>query len=115
MTDIELIAGVLYTEYCAKVGGLAFNGDKLPTWEEFRADPAKKKQSDAWVAVAVKSAGVLLSEVEAFLEALRRSSNSQYRIENDGAFEDQTGGYMWVNMRDLERVSTVVQRARFGK
>lgn len=39
-------------EYCKEVGGKAFNGDALPDWKTFRADPEKKKQSDAWVAVA---------------------------------------------------------------
>lgn len=55
MPDIEAIAGVLYETYCAEVGGLAFNGDPLPNWKEFRADPNKTKQSDAWVAVASKA------------------------------------------------------------
>ena len=49
---IEHIAGRLYTIYCEAVGGVAFNGDPLPGWEAFRADPSKRKQSDAWVAVA---------------------------------------------------------------
>lgn len=48
----EKTAGELYTEYCEQVGGKAFNGDQLPGWIEFRADPAKGMQSDAWVAVA---------------------------------------------------------------
>lgn len=55
MPDIERIAGNLYEEYCKQVGGKAFNGDPLPGWEAFRADPAKQKQSDAWVAVAHKA------------------------------------------------------------
>ena len=55
MVDIELIAEGLYETYCAAVGGKAFNSDKLPTWLEFRADKNKKKQSDAWVEVALKS------------------------------------------------------------
>ncbi len=52
MPDMEKIAGALYEEYCRQVGGKAFNGDPLPDWKTFRADPAKQKQSDAWVAVA---------------------------------------------------------------
>lgn len=52
MLDIETIAGRLYETYCAAVGGKAFNGDTLPTWEVFRADPTKQKQSEAWVAAA---------------------------------------------------------------
>jgi hypothetical protein len=49
---VDLIAERLYTIYCAAVGGTAFNGDPLPDWKTFRADPSKTKQSDAWVAVA---------------------------------------------------------------
>ncbi len=52
MPDMEKVAGELYDEYCAKVGGKNFKGDPLPTWIEFRADKSKSKQSDAWVAVA---------------------------------------------------------------
>ncbi len=53
MTPIEEFAGLLYETYCQAVGGKAFNGDTLPRWEEFRADPTKQKQSDAWVEVAI--------------------------------------------------------------
>ena len=49
----EWIASELYKTYCAEVGGKAFNGDSLPTWDEFRSDEKKKKQSDAWIAVAL--------------------------------------------------------------
>lgn len=52
MQDVEELAGKLYETYCREVGGLAFNGDPLPTWQVFRADETKRKQSDAWVAVA---------------------------------------------------------------
>lgn len=51
LTD-ELNAGLAYEAYCRKVGGKAFNGDPLPDWDSFRADPKKKPQSDAWVEVA---------------------------------------------------------------
>lgn len=53
MPDIDAIAGRLYTVYCRAVGGIAFNGDKLPTWEEFSTDPSKEKQAKAWLAVAM--------------------------------------------------------------
>ncbi len=49
----EELAGKLYEKYCESVGGVAFNGDPLPTWIEFRADEAKRQQSNAWVDVAV--------------------------------------------------------------
>lgn len=52
MNNIEEIAGRMYSAYCAAVGGTAFNGDPLPDWPTFRADPEKRKQSDAWVAAA---------------------------------------------------------------
>jgi len=55
MYDAEKIAGSLYETYCQEVGGKAFNGDALPIWANFRADPTKQKQSDAWVAVARKA------------------------------------------------------------
>ncbi len=55
MRDTEKLAGILYEEYCKEVGGKAYNGDPLPDWETFRADPYKKKQSDAWIAVVVKA------------------------------------------------------------
>lgn len=50
--DPERTAGVMYAAYCEAVGGKAFNGDPLPAWQEFRADPSKQKQSFAWVAAA---------------------------------------------------------------
>lgn len=49
---IEHLAGRLYEAYCRAVGGKNFIGDDLPKWAAFRADGTKKKQSDAWVAVA---------------------------------------------------------------
>ena len=59
MTYYETLAAELYHEYCNAVGGKAFNGDPLPTWEEFRADRTKDKQSDAWVVVAEKACLIL--------------------------------------------------------
>ncbi len=55
MPDTEQIAGQLYEAYSIAVGGKAWNNDPLPDWKTFRADPAKKKQSDAWVVVAQKA------------------------------------------------------------
>lgn len=49
---IEELAGTAYGAYCKAVGGVAFNGDKLPSWEDFRDDPQKEKQVDAWKAAA---------------------------------------------------------------
>jgi len=52
--DINL-AGFLYEVYCEAVGGVAFNGDKLPDWTTFYADKSKAKQVGAWISVAVAS------------------------------------------------------------
>lgn len=67
--SMEQIANRCYTEYCEQVGGKAFNGDPLPKWEEFQADPAKAKQVAGWYQVArlsgAKSAAVPTDEVSA--------------------------------------------------
>ena len=49
---VEDIADRMYTEYCKAVGGVAFNGDPLPTWDEFSADSLKVKQIQGWLAAA---------------------------------------------------------------
>lgn len=46
--EIEVLTEINYESYCAAVGGIAFNGDPLPTWEDFSADPNKAKQAQAW-------------------------------------------------------------------
>lgn len=48
----EELACMFYERYCREVGGVAFNGDPLPGWAEFRNDPAKQKQVGGWLAVA---------------------------------------------------------------
>jgi hypothetical protein len=60
----ENIAAQLYAKYCDAVGGKAFNGDNLPMWAEFRADPAKEVQSDAWVAVAQRAIEIFGLDLE---------------------------------------------------
>ena len=49
------LAGELYTTYCHEVGGKAFNGDPLPSWDEFSKDPKKQKQVEGWGGVASKA------------------------------------------------------------
>jgi len=44
-------AAMLYRYYCESVGNVAFNGDPLPTWDEFAADTSKERQVRAWIAV----------------------------------------------------------------
>ena len=56
MITLNKLAEELYEIYCASVGGKAFNGDPLPKWDDFRNDPKKQKQSDAWIDVAIKAA-----------------------------------------------------------
>lgn len=50
--DIIDLAEHLYRTYCVSVGGKAFNGDPLPDWKTFSADPTKEKQVKAWIATA---------------------------------------------------------------
>lgn len=59
--NAEDLAGYLYAKYCDAVGGKAWNGDNLPMWAEFRADPTKQKQSDAWVATAQRAIELLVT------------------------------------------------------
>lgn len=50
-TDEIRMGAKLYEAYCGAVGGVAFNGDPLPSWEEFSADESKEKQAAAWCEV----------------------------------------------------------------
>lgn len=43
----ELTRGA-YEKYCEAVGGKAYNGDSLPSWEKFKADKSKERQVEAW-------------------------------------------------------------------
>lgn len=45
---IDRLAGQLYDNYCVSVGGKAWNGDPLPSWEEFGSDPTKQLQANGW-------------------------------------------------------------------
>lgn len=53
ISKFEELAYLLYDEYCAAVGGKAFNGDKLPSSNEFFTDESKMKQANAWREVAI--------------------------------------------------------------
>ena len=50
--DTYRVARDFYRNYCVAVGGKAFNGDPLPSWEEFYNDPAKEKQVRAYLHAA---------------------------------------------------------------
>jgi hypothetical protein len=52
MTPTQVIACRMYTDYCKAVGGKAFNGDPLPSWNEFVNDSAKQVQAAGWIAAA---------------------------------------------------------------
>lgn len=49
---MEQVARAMYDRYCEAVGGKAFNGDPLPTSQEFFTDTTKEKQANAWRAAA---------------------------------------------------------------
>lgn len=53
---IEDLAELLYERYCEEVGGRAYDGMPLPNWKQFRSDPNKRVQSEAWVRVASMAA-----------------------------------------------------------
>jgi hypothetical protein len=55
LSEMELIAGELYTFYCKEAGGKDFNGDPFPLAGELLTDPSKKKHADAWRAVAKRA------------------------------------------------------------
>jgi hypothetical protein len=60
MMNAEQLAGELYETYCEGVGGVAFNGDPLPDWKTFRADPLKQKQVRGWLAVGERALEIRL-------------------------------------------------------
>lgn len=59
MINRDYVAGELYRVYCEAVGGVAFNGDPLPKWEEFSRDPKKAKQAEAWCIAADRAIELL--------------------------------------------------------
>lgn len=59
MINRESVAKDLYETYCAAVGGVAFNRDPLPKWDEFRNDEKKQKQAEAWLATADRAMELL--------------------------------------------------------
>lgn len=59
-STMEKLAMALYDEYCAEVGGKAYDGRPLPTAKEFFADDTKAKQARAWMAAASKALELIL-------------------------------------------------------
>lgn len=73
---LNTFAGRAYDAYCAAVGGVAFNGDLLPTWENFSVDDSKQKQADAWR----EAARVIVEQLDddivwGWLDAQRKAMN----------------------------------------
>lgn len=66
--ETEDTARRFYDDYTSAVGGIAFNGEKLPSAEEFFEDETKQKQANAWRTVAgnalehLHAAGVLVTD-----------------------------------------------------
>lgn len=58
MNDATL-ANELYTAYCESVGGVDWQGNPLPNWEEFSKDEKKQKQVLGWIAVANRAIAIL--------------------------------------------------------
>ena len=58
------IAGICYDNYCARVGGKAFNGDPLPNWEEFSSDPEKQIQANAWRGVGIDAEEIVCDQFD---------------------------------------------------
>ena len=61
--DHEQLAITAWDTYARAVGGKAFNGDPLPTWEEMAADPKKMVQTEAWRRTATAVANSALGTV----------------------------------------------------
>ena len=59
-STMKKLAMALYAEYCAEVGGKAYDGRPLPTAKEFFNDDTKAKQARAWMAAASKALGIIL-------------------------------------------------------
>jgi hypothetical protein len=46
--NIEELAKAMYTKYSDSVGGKSWDGNLLPSWEEFSSDVNKQLQANAW-------------------------------------------------------------------
>lgn len=86
MIQTEQIAKQLYETYSEGVGGVAFNGDKLPNADDFFADKSKEKQVMGWhkTAESQMSAYNLLRECALNLghPAYNQSSSITIGIDN---------------------------------
>lgn len=89
--NVVLEARELYDIYCAAVGGKAFNGDPLPSWDEFQADPKKLKQVQAWCEAGSHAARkqrvlqVALGYAGSALEAMLVAARMSYDFKTDAS------------------------------
>ena len=70
-TENARLAGILYTEYSRSVGGVAFNGDPLPSWEEFVNEGSKAKQVIGWHRVSGMAFEFAIKRLEAINAGLQ--------------------------------------------
>lgn len=68
-SGIKRLAKEMYTAYCQGVGGVAWNGDVLPSWEVFANDGSKSKQVNGWLIAASRA-----------IEYLREDSDSEAAV-----------------------------------
>lgn len=68
--DKEALATLAWDTYSAAVGGKAFNGAPLPTWEAMCADPSKARIVSAWRKVAVRLAATTLHSLNTLMLSL---------------------------------------------
>lgn len=59
---MKQVAMAMYDEYCAAVGGKAYDGRPLPTAAEFFDDDTKRKQARGWFAAASKAIELILGD-----------------------------------------------------
>jgi len=57
----EDLPRALYSTYCKSVGGVAYNGNLLPMWEDLKLDKSKEKIVAAWEATAETAWNLLKS------------------------------------------------------
>lgn len=60
-STLESLAMQMYDDYCAAVGGKAYDGRPLPTAEEFFSDDSKAKQVRGWLAAAGSALAFVLN------------------------------------------------------
>lgn len=61
-STMKKLAMAMYDEYCAEVGGKAYDGRPLPTAKEFFNDETKQKQAMGWFAAASKAIELILGD-----------------------------------------------------